>query len=121
VLVDTSVWIDHLHKLDRHLVASLHRDEVSVHSAVLGELALGTLRDRAPFLELLQQLPQVRGATDREVLLFVESRRLFGRGLGFVDAHLLASSLLNPGVLLWTRDRRLRKAAQELGTAAALP
>jgi hypothetical protein len=121
VLVDTSVWIDHLHRPDRELAAALDRDVVSVHTAVVGELALGTLKDRGSFLQLLQRLPPLGGATDHGVLVLVESRRLFGRGLGFVDAHLLAATLLNPGTSLWTRDRRLREAAEELGIAADQP
>ena len=81
---------------------------------VLGELALGTLADRSGFLRLLGHLPPPRVASHAEVLHLVESRRLYGRGLALVDAHLLAATLLTPGVRLWTRDRALRAAAEEL-------
>lgn len=117
ILIDTSVWIDHLHRADPHLVALLERNETSVHPMVIGELSLGSIAGRDRFLSLLSALPAVTEATHEEVLLFVETRRLHGRGLSLVDAHLLASSRLSEGTRLWTRDHRLAGAAAELGLA----
>lgn len=115
ILVDTSIWIDHLHRRDDRLVEILETGEASVHPMVIGEIALGTLKSRTDELHLLARLPTARRASDRELLAFVEARRLFGRGLDLVDAHVLASTLLTPATRLWTRDRRLRTAAAELG------
>jgi hypothetical protein len=114
LLVDTSVWIDHLHEAEPVLVEALDAAAVHQHPMVLGELALGTLSERDGFLRLLAGLPLPRVASHAEVLHLVESRRLYGRGLALVDAHLLAATLLTPGVRLWTRDRALRAAADEL-------
>lgn len=117
ILVDTSVWIDHLHRSDEQLAGLLDRSAVAQHPLVIGELALGTLRDRDAILDLLRNLPSVPTATHEEVLYFVESEELYGRGLSLVDAHLLASALLDPGTTIWTRDKRLVAAAQSLGIA----
>lgn len=117
ILVDTSVWIDHLHRSDDHLAGLLDRSAVVQHPLVIGELALGTLRDRDLILDLLQNLPSTPTATHEEVLYFVESKQLYGRGLSLVDAHLLASALLDPGTMIWTRDKRLLAAAHKLGIA----
>jgi hypothetical protein len=94
----------------------LERAEVLCHPLVIGELVCGSLANRAEILSLLQELPQARVAEHAEVLRFIEARRLSGRGLGFIDAHLLASSVLTR-VPLWTADKRLREAASELGVA----
>ena len=118
LLVDTSVWIDHLHRSDPVLVEALEQSSVVHHPMVHGEISMGALRDRATVLALLAALPSVAVATDVEVLRMVEAHSLFGRGLGWVDAHLLASVLLTPEVSLWTRDRRLREAAQTFERAA---
>lgn len=115
ILVDTSVWIDHLHKADERLVELLERSDVAHHPMVVGELALGSLRDRQTVLALLADLPAMPVAAHSEVLSFVESNGLYGRGLSLVDAHLLASTILDPGARLWTRDKRLHDAAAELG------
>jgi hypothetical protein len=115
ILVDTSVWIDHLHTSDDQLAALLVGVEVASHPMVIGELALGTIRRRSTVLGLLQSLPMSPTASHDEVLRLVESRALFGRGLSLIDVHLLASALLVPGMLLWTRDRRLASAAASLG------
>jgi predicted nucleic acid-binding protein len=117
ILVDTSVWIDHLHRADPHLAALLERNDVSVHPMVIGELSLGSIAGRDTFLSLLSALPVVAEATHGEVLGFVATRRLHGRGLSLVDAHLLASAVLSKETLLWTRDQRLVGAAAELGLA----
>jgi predicted nucleic acid-binding protein len=116
VLVDTSIWITHLTKGSAALRALLERAGVLCHPLVIGELACGNIANRSEILSLLQELPRARVAEHDEVLRFIEARRLTGRGLGFIDAHLLASSLLTK-VPLWTADKRLREAASELGVA----
>ena len=115
ILVDSSVWIDHLHRAEVGLIALLDANEVAVHPMVIGELALGAIVERDAFLELLTALPSVVEASHPEVLRFVSDRRLQGRGLSFVDVHLLAAVVLSSDARLWTRDRRLREAAVELG------
>lgn len=121
ILVDTSVWIDHLRAGDRTLTSLLHAAEVLAHPMVIGEMALGTLRRRALILRMLQNLPQANVATDREVLHFVDQHALLGLGIGYVDAHLLAAVRLTAAASLWTRDKRLAAVAQRLGVAAVLP
>lgn len=109
-LVDTSVWGHHLKRTDRGLVALLEAGAVLTHPAVIGELALANLRRRDETLGLLDRLPRAQVATDSEVLSLVERHSLHGRGIGWVDAHLLASALLT-GCGLWTEDRPLVAAA----------
>ena len=116
VLVDTSIWISHLTKGDTRLKALLGNAEVVCHPFVIGELACGNIRNRAEILSLLQALPMASVAQHDEVLQFIESRRLMGRGLGLIDVHLLASSRLT-SVTLWTADKRLRAASVELNVA----
>ena len=111
ILVDTSVWVDHLRRGNTSLAHYLNRGEVLAHPFVLGELALGNLRQRTQVLEALSQLPMATAATDAEVLDFIARQQLFGRGIGYVDAHLLAATRLTPGSRLWTLDKRLRAAA----------
>lgn len=120
ILVDTSIWIDHLHRSDATLSDLLHEAQVCAHPMVIGELALGALRDRQTMLGLLADLPSVPVATNVEVLAFVDSKVLHGIGLSLVDAHLLAALRLSRSDRLWTRDRRLRLAAERLGVAADL-
>lgn len=120
ILVDTSVWIDHLRAGDEPLAARLQAGEVLAHPWVIGELALGNLGQRQVILSSLRRLPQAAVATDEEVLLFIERNNLAGLGIGYVDAHLLASTRLSPGATLWTRDRRLSKVAEGLGLAAVV-
>jgi predicted nucleic acid-binding protein len=115
ILVDTSVWIDHLHRSDRRLVELLEANVVVTHPHVLGELALGTLRAREELLGAMAWLPGVKEARGVEVRRLVEDAPLWGRGLSLVDAHLLASTLITPGCRLWTRDKRLAAAARDLG------
>lgn len=117
ILVDTSVWVDHLRSGVQDLIAGLEHGAVLMHPFVLGELACGNLRNRASLLGLLGSLPSADAATDAETLAFIEIRALHGRGIGYVDAHLLASVQLTAGARLWTRDRRLRGAAETLGCA----
>lgn len=115
ILVDTSVWIDHLRSRDPALVGLLELVAAATHPLVIGELAVGSLRNRSEFLDLLEELPLAPVADDAEVLAFINAYKLHGRGLGIVDLHLLASTLLAPGTSLWTRDVRLRDAASSLG------
>ena len=117
ILVDTSVWVDHLRRTDPGLVALLERSAVVMHPFVVGEIACGTLRDRKLVLELLQDLPAAVVATDDEVMQFIERHALYGKGIGYVDVHLFASVALTGGTRLWTRDQRLRQAAAALGFA----
>jgi len=120
VLVDTSVWIDHFRRSNPHLGQLLVDGHVVHHSAVIGELACGTLRERDRVLQDLQRLPGLPRPRNEEALYLVERHRLWGRGLGWTDVLLLASCQLT-GVDLWTRDRALNSAALELGLAYALP
>lgn len=117
ILVDTSAWIDHLRDGDEKLASLLHSGSVLMHPFVVGELACGNLRDRESVLGLLQELPRATVATDTEVLFFIEGRALMGRGVGYIDAHLLASASLSNTARLWTRDIRLYSIAAELGQA----
>ncbi len=118
ILVDSSVWVDHLRANDQILVRLLQDGRVPIPPFVLGELALGNLRQRATLLADLQDLPQATGASDREVLRFNERYELFGLGVDYVDVHLLAAVRLTLGSSLWTRDKRLHTAAEHLGLAA---
>jgi len=115
-LVDTSVWIDHLRRREPRLERLLDDDQVLMHPWVRGELALGLLADRNKFLKLLSYLPALRPAKDENVFELIESAGLCGRGVGWVDAGLLASCLARP-CLLWTRDSRLAAIAAGLGVA----
>jgi hypothetical protein len=117
MLVDTSVWVEHLRRGDPTLSALLSRGEVECHPFVVGELALGALRRRSEILALLQKLPHVRMASHDEALTFVDRHRLAGSGIGWVDAHLLASTALDR-TQLWTRDRRLSDVARGLNVCA---
>lgn len=113
MLVDTSVWVDHFRQSDAALGALLIREEVECHPFIIGELACGSLHRRSEVLSLLQALPHVPVGGQSEVLAFVERHRLMARGIGWIDAHLLASASL-AGSLLWTRDRRLSEIARTL-------
>jgi len=115
ILVDTSVWVDHLRSGDAALAARLDDGNVLMHPFVLGELALGSLRRRETVLALLRDLPAATPATDAEVLHFVDAHRLWGRGIGWVDAHLLAAARLTAGAAVWSRDRSLAAVGRDLG------
>jgi predicted nucleic acid-binding protein len=116
ILVDTSVWIDHLRRGNSDLVRLLEVGEVCIHPFVIGELACGTLTNRREVLSLLRALPQTSVALHEQVLAFIEVRKLAGRGLGWIDAHLLASALIDK-CDCWTLDRRLSAVAHELKLA----
>lgn len=116
ILVDPSVWIDHLRKRNARLSTLLEDGRVLAHPFVIGELACGLLSDREVVLGLLTELPAAPVATDAEVLALIERHSLAGRGIGLVDAHLLASAVL-AAAPIWTLDRRLARSATELGVA----
>lgn len=117
ILVDTSVWVDHLRRGDPGLVDLLERSAVAMHPFVIGEIACGNLRDRESVLELLQDLPAAVVADGDEVLQFIDHHVLHGKGIGYVDVHLLASVALTGGARVWTRDMRLHRVAAALGCA----
>jgi predicted nucleic acid-binding protein len=119
ILADTSVWIDHLRVGDAVLGDFLDRGRVLGHPFVTGELALGNLKQRDIVLRALRRLPQATVASHEEVLRLVERQPLYGLGIGYVDVHLLAAVRLTAGAKLWTRDRRLRTVATQLGLATA--
>lgn len=118
ILVDSSVWVDHLRGGDATLARLLDDGRVIAHPFVVGELALGCLRQRELILTALQNLPQAVVASDTEVLCFIDQQALYGLGIGYVDAHLLASVRLTAGGSLWTRDKRLQAVAHRLGLTA---
>jgi len=118
ILVDTSIWIDHLRSTDAMLTQRLEAGSVWTHPFVIGEIACGNLQHRKTVLSLLKDLPHVRVATDDEALFFIEANALMGRGIGYIDAHLLAATALAASIKLWTRDKRLHAVAESLGMAA---
>jgi hypothetical protein len=119
ILADTSVWADHLRRGDKVLAALLDEGQIAIHPYVIGELALGELRTREAVIDRLHDLPQTTVATAAEILQFIARHALYRLGIGYVDTHLLAAAQLT-GILLWTRDKRLHRAAERLGLAATL-
>ena len=125
ILADTSIWIDHFRSGNRHsqnndLRKHLNEGQIVIHPAIIAELALGSLRDRIRTLALLDLLPQVQVAQPSEVRRMIEARHLYNLGIGLADAHLIASVFISPSTFLWTRDKRLRKAAEDLRIHARL-
>lgn len=118
ILVDTSIWVDHLRGGDEALAQLLGNRAVLAHPFVIGELALGHLRQRSSVLRAFFRLPHAIVARNDEVLHFIDRHDLSGRGIGYVDAHLLVAVCLTTDAALWTRDRRLRAAAERLSVAA---
>jgi len=118
ILADTSVWIDHLRAGDARLAARLRAGEILGHPHVVGELALGNLARRDEILRELRRLPPAVTASDDEILGFIDRHALYGQGIGYIDAQLLASVRLTPAARLWTRDRRLAAVAERMGMAA---
>lgn len=114
IVVDTSVWIDHLNEPDAHLQELLRYDRVRMHPFILGEIALGKLRKRNQLLESLAELKMATVASESDLILAISALSLDGAGIGYVDAHLLLSARLD-GVKLWTRDKRLSAQAKRLG------
>ena len=121
ILVDSSVWIDHLRAANASLAELIGDKLVLIHPYVVGELAVGSIKGRGEFLSKLSDLPSATIATDNEVLDLIERRALFGRGIGYLDAHLLASVLLTDGAKLWTLDRNLHELAERENCSAGLP
>ena len=117
VLADTSVWVDHFRRGNHELSECLEEGDVLMHPLVMGELACGNLGNRAEILDLFRRLPSTRVASDSEVLAMIEHRKLMGRGIGYVDAHVLAGAALTPCTRLWTLDKRLAKLAEAVGVA----
>jgi predicted nucleic acid-binding protein len=120
ILADTSIWIDHLRSDDPHMSDLLGSGQIAIHPFIVAELALGMLGNRARVLTLLDLLPAVRVAKLSEIREFIESRFLYGKGIGLIDTHLIASAYLTPPVKLWTRDKRLRSLASTLRLHADL-
>jgi len=118
ILVDTSVWVDHLRTRDSVLFQLLQSAQVLIHPFIIGEIALGNLKERTLILRTLHGLPAAVSATDAEVLHFVDRNALHGLGIGLIDVHLLAATQLSPATRLWTRDKRLSAVADRLGLAA---
>lgn len=117
ILVDSSIWIDHLCGVDDRLQMLLDAHVVIMHPFVIGEIALGHLKSRETTMRWLSDLPQIFVATEGEVARIIVQHALFGAGIGYVDVHLLASTSLSSDTQLWTRDKRLRIAGQRLGVA----
>jgi len=114
ILVDSSVWIDHLRLADARLALALAERRVLQHPFVTAELALGSIRDRSRLVTMLRLLPQASVVTEVGLYDYIDQNQLYGTGIGMVDAHLLASAAAGTGILLWTRDRRLREQAARL-------
>jgi predicted nucleic acid-binding protein len=120
ILADTTIWIDYFRSGDKELRRLLNEGQIAIHTVIIGELALGSLRDRHNTLALLDRLPHVQVAQMSEVRRMIEARRLFNMGIGLTDALLIASILLAPTTYLWTRVKALRKAAERLHIHANL-
>ncbi len=118
ILADTSVWIDHFRLKDLKLSELLEANEIIIHSFIIGEIALGSFRQRSVILERLDDLPRLDLASDQEVRYLIEQEKLFSRGIGYVDTQLIASARLKPGTLIWTRDKRLHDVVEQLGLAS---
>jgi predicted nucleic acid-binding protein len=117
ILVDTSVWIDHLRVGEDRLDALLNGGRVLTHPFVIGELACGNIHNRAEVLKLLKNLPQAPVASQEEMLYFIANNKIMGRGIGFVDAHLMAAAAMVDTSRIWTRDKRLERVAADVNLA----
>ncbi len=121
ILVDTSVWIDHLRSPEPALQQLLQNDQVATHPFVRLELALGSIANRRQVLSELAKLHQAQVAGTDDLFLLVEARKLERRGIGITDLHIIASALLDHSISIWTRDRRLGEIADQLGLRALIP
>ena len=121
ILADANIWIDYFRSGDAQLQALLTNDQVVMHPCLAAELALGSLHHRSRTLVKLDAMQQARVASLRDIRQMIESRGLFSKGIGLTDAHLVASCLITPGTLLWTRDNALRAVTKALGIDAGLP
>ncbi len=120
ILADTSVWVDHLRVGNRRMQALLHSGQIVMHPMIVAELALGSLRQRTKTLADLDGLLEAQIAQLGEVRSMIEARKLYSRGVGLIDAHLVASCLITPGTRLWTRDAALKSFAELVGIDAGL-
>jgi hypothetical protein len=120
ILVDASLWVDHFRVANRSLQSLLESGLVLIHPYIFGELSLGSFRERNTILGHLNDLPKVTVAQETDILNFIESKNLFGRGIGYIDAHLLVSAIL-ASVPLWTKDKNLRQVAEKLEIAYTIP
>lgn len=118
ILADSSIWVDHFRSGDPGLQALLNSEDVIIHPFVVGELALGHIPRYDQIMTMLADLPAIAKADDAEVRHLIRSRKLFGTGIGYVDAHLIASVALSCEHQLWTRDKRLHRIAQHLDVCA---
>ena len=116
ILVDTSIWIDHFHHSDEGLIDLLLSNQVCIHPFIIGELSCGNLSIRKEILSLLRAIKSIDVVLDEEVFMLIDERKLFGKGLGFIDIHLLASALIHQ-VPIWTRDKSLKLVAGQLGVS----
>jgi predicted nucleic acid-binding protein len=114
ILVDTSVWIDHLHNANEGLKELLLSNQVCIHPYILGELSCGNISNRNEVLSLFRALPIIDAALDEQVFAFIEERKLYGKGLGFIDVHILASALIHH-LYVWTNDKSLQRVIREFG------
>ncbi|MGG6898977.1 MULTISPECIES: type II toxin-antitoxin system VapC family toxin [Rhizobium] len=121
ILADTSIWIDHFRKADSELRKIIEDDRLLCHPAVIGELALGSLRDRSSVISFLTAQRSAVVATHDDVMTMIDRHGIFSMGIGYTDAHLLASALLDQRAALWTRDKRLRTAAKRAGVLMHIP
>lgn len=117
VVVDSAIWIDHINRGDDELIALLKRNRAAMHPMIYGEIALGSLKNRKAVLRELRELPHVAAAPHAEVFAMIEWLDLFGKGVGFIDVHLIAATRMIEGASLYTRDKRLRAQAERLGLA----
>jgi len=120
ILADTSIWIDHLRQADPFLLALLRAGRLRMHSFVVGELVCGNLADRPRMIKHLDRMPQAKQAFELEVRRIIEDKKIYGLGIGWIDAHLLASALISD-YQLYTRDRRLALAAEQVGARLYQP
>ena len=114
ILADSSVWIDHFRRKESRLAVLLNQEQVVIHPFIIGELALGSLKNRGQAIHDLQLLPQISPATGQETLEWIERRRIFGKGIGWTDAHLLLACILS-NTELWTMDKPLAYVARLCG------
>jgi predicted nucleic acid-binding protein len=121
ILADTSVWIDYLRQGEPLMVEKLRQGQIVMHGMVLGELAIGNFKNRQLLLKRWKSLPMIQAATDEQVLELLETHQLMGRGIGWIDLHLLAAVSLSSNLQLWTRDKRLKTIAEDLNLASSLP
>ena len=115
ILGDTSIWVDHLRLSNAQMASLLNRGKIAMHPFVVAEIALGSLKNRRQKLGAMDLLRKVRVAQMSEVRHMIEANALYSKGIGLIDAHLIASCLLTPGTQLWTRDSALQKVAKALG------